>query len=173
MKVLDPCWSEHKILLKCETISWKRREESRLLGNSCSDYPNGALPSIVGITLVPTTFSPVENVLKNFSANIHDTSMFGTLSGNRKKVPKSPMMVVRESVFYSNGAKNLVKYQARRGKTVVLLSTLHKGHRARLQMARKSQRRLARYTCAGRCLQRLDAWDGHSLCFSTPLTWQA
>ena len=55
------------------------------------------------------------------------TSLVGTLRLNRKEIPVSSKMATHDSVFYSCDSLNLVKYQAKPTKTVVVLSTLHKG----------------------------------------------
>jgi len=56
------------------------------------------------------------------------TSLVGTLRLNRKEIPSvCTKMDTHSSVFYSCESLNLVKYQAKPTKTVVVLSTLHKG----------------------------------------------
>jgi len=55
------------------------------------------------------------------------TSLVGTVRLNRKEIPASFKLATHDSVFYSSESLNLVKYQAKPKKTVVVLSTLHKG----------------------------------------------
>jgi len=55
------------------------------------------------------------------------TSLVGTLRLNRKEIPVSSKLATHDSAFYSCDSLNLVKYQAKQTKTVVVLSTLHKG----------------------------------------------
>ena len=55
------------------------------------------------------------------------TSLVGTVRLNRKEIPISPKLAIHDSEFYSCDSLNLVKYQAKPTKTVVVLSTLHKG----------------------------------------------
>jgi len=55
------------------------------------------------------------------------TSLVGTLRLNRREIPVSSKLTTHDSVFYSCDSLNLVKYQAKPMKTVVVLSTLHKG----------------------------------------------
>ena len=55
------------------------------------------------------------------------TSLVGTLRLNIKEILVSSKVATLDSVFYSCDSLNLVKYQAKPTKTVVVLSTLHKG----------------------------------------------
>jgi len=54
------------------------------------------------------------------------TSLVNTLRLNRKEIPVSSKLATHDSAFYSCDSLNLVKYQAKQTKTVVVLSTLHK-----------------------------------------------
>ena len=53
------------------------------------------------------------------------TSLVRTVRLNRKEIPISPKLAIHDSVFYSCDSLNLVKYQAKPTKTVVVLSTIH------------------------------------------------
>lgn len=55
------------------------------------------------------------------------TSLVGTIRQNRREIPTTPKLSLHESVFMVSGSMNMVKYQAKTSKTVILLSTLHKG----------------------------------------------
>jgi len=44
----------------------------------------------------------------------------------RKEIPASSKLAIHDSEFYGSKSLNLVKYQAKPTKTVVVLSTLHK-----------------------------------------------
>lgn len=55
------------------------------------------------------------------------TSIVGTVRNNRREIPASSRLGLHESMFYKNDSVNVVKYQAKAKKTVVVLSTLHKG----------------------------------------------
>jgi len=57
------------------------------------------------------------------------TSLVGTVRLNRKEIPPCDKLPTHESVFFStnNNSLNLVKYQAKPKKTVVMMSTLHRG----------------------------------------------
>jgi hypothetical protein len=55
------------------------------------------------------------------------TSIVGTVRNNRREIPSSSRLALHESVFYQTDSINMVKYQAKTKKTVVVLSTLHKG----------------------------------------------
>ena len=105
------------------------------------------------------------------------TSLVGTLRLNRKEIPVSSKMATHDSVFYSCDSLNLVKYQAKPTKTVVVLSTLHKGAACQTD-GEKSQNQSfittktsAEWTCwipcVGRCLQRQVVDDGHLLSSGT------
>jgi len=55
------------------------------------------------------------------------TSLVGTVRLNRKEIPATSKLAIHDSVFYCSESLNLVKYQAKPTKTVLVLSTLHKG----------------------------------------------
>ena len=67
------------------------------------------------------------------------TSLVGTLRSNRKEIPKSQAMATHESIFYTSGSMNLVKYQAKPSKTVVMLSTLHRGATCQMDGKKKPE----------------------------------
>jgi hypothetical protein len=55
-------------------------------------------------------------------------SIVGTVRSNRRDLPSTTgSLPLHDSVFYEQGGMNLVAYQAKRTKTVYLLSTMHKG----------------------------------------------
>jgi hypothetical protein len=57
------------------------------------------------------------------------TSLVGTVRMNRRELPPSLSVALKlhESVFYSSESLNVVRYQTKQHKSVVVLSTLHKG----------------------------------------------
>jgi len=67
------------------------------------------------------------------------TSLVGTLRLNRREIPVSSKLTTRDSIFYSCDSLNRVKYQAKPTKTVVVLSTLHKGAACQTDGKRKPE----------------------------------
>lgn len=67
------------------------------------------------------------------------TSLVGTIRMNRREIPPSTSLKMHESVFYTSGSLNLVKYQAKPHKTVAILSTLHKGASCQTDGKRKPE----------------------------------
>ena len=55
------------------------------------------------------------------------TFLVGTMRLNRKEIRASDKLTTHDSIFYCTDTINLVKYQAKPTKTVVMLSTPHKG----------------------------------------------
>jgi hypothetical protein len=56
------------------------------------------------------------------------TSIVGTVRSNRRELPPvAAKLELHETVFYENGPLNLARYQAKKGKMVHLLSTMHRG----------------------------------------------
>ncbi|XP_065658110.1 piggyBac transposable element-derived protein 4-like [Hydra vulgaris] len=55
------------------------------------------------------------------------TSIVGTVKHSRKEIPAFDPLPLYDSSFYINGPLNLIVYQAKKKKTVILLSTLHRG----------------------------------------------
>ena len=95
-----------------------------------------SLGTHVVMTLMEPYFGRGYNItIENFFTNVElaqkllnrRTSLVGTLRLNRKEIPVSSKMATHDSEFYSCDSLNLVKYQAKPTKTVVVLSTLHKG----------------------------------------------
>jgi len=56
------------------------------------------------------------------------TSLVGTMRLNRKEIPVSDKLPTHESTFFATDSNslNLVKYQAKPSKTVIVMSTLHR-----------------------------------------------
>jgi hypothetical protein len=84
------------------------------------------------------------------------TSIVGTVRLNRREIPPSSRLALHESLFYKNDSVHVVKYQAKAKKTVVVLSTLHKGS-ARQQDGKKKPDSILYYN-ANKCgVDMLDA----------------
>jgi len=105
------------------------------------------------------------------------TFLVSTLRRNRKEILLvCTKMDTHSSVFYSCESLNLVKYQVKPTKTVVLLSTLHKGAACQTEGKKKPESILYynENKCGVdmldsmcRCQRRLAAGDGHLLSSST------
>ncbi|XP_047132681.1 piggyBac transposable element-derived protein 4-like [Hydra vulgaris] len=54
------------------------------------------------------------------------TSIVGTVKHSRKEIPAFDPLPLYDSTFYINGPLNLIVYQAKKKKTVILLLTLHR-----------------------------------------------
>ena len=54
------------------------------------------------------------------------TSIVRTVRLNRKEIPAADRLPLHASIFYRSGSVNLVRYQAKAKKTVVMMSTLHR-----------------------------------------------
>ena len=55
------------------------------------------------------------------------TSVVGTIRANRREIPPLVKLPLHDSVFYSSSSLNLIVYQAKKNKPVLILSTLHRG----------------------------------------------
>ena len=64
-------------------------------------------------------------------------SIVGTVRQCRGEIPDTKNLQLHESKFYQNGKMNLTAYQAKRSKTVYLLSTLHTGTSCETEGKRK------------------------------------
>lgn len=67
------------------------------------------------------------------------TSLVGTVRSNKRELPKLPKLSLFESYFLRSGQMHLTIYQAKKNKTVNLLSTLHKGKNTEDNQKKKSE----------------------------------
>lgn len=77
------------------------------------------------------------------------TSIVGTVRLNRKEIPVAARLPLHASIFYSSGSVNMVRYQAKANKTVVVMSTLHRGSVCQIDGKKKPESVL--YYNANKC----------------------
>lgn len=58
-----------------------------------------------------------------------NTTITGTIRSNRRELPPPTIIPLHTSEFYQSGEVHLTRYQAKKKKTVQILSTQHKGNR--------------------------------------------
>jgi len=74
------------------------------------------------------------------------TSVVGTIRANRREIPPLVKLPLHDSVFYSSSSLNLTVYQAKQNKSVLILSTLHRGA-AREGDGKKKPEAVLYYNC--------------------------
>ena len=67
------------------------------------------------------------------------TTIVGTIRANRRELPPSKKLSLHDSAFYQSEAVHLTQYQAKRNKSVYLLSTQHKGNKTQPEGKRKPE----------------------------------
>ena len=77
------------------------------------------------------------------------TSLVGTIRQNRRELPNLEKQDLHKSHFFQSGRTTLVTYQAKRAKSVSLVSTLHRG--TKLENSTKKKLEIIVYYNENKC----------------------